>query len=255
MSDEIKVSDDGGVRTLVLNRPERRNALAVSTVDQLYAELRRAEEDSRIGAVVLTSAGDHFSAGGDADSILGTIADEADDAPTRLMHAFHRAVKAIWHSPLPVVAAVSGIVYGGAFNLALACDLVISSRDARFCQVFLRRGVVPDLGGAYLLPRLVGLQRAKELMLLAEEIDAEQAFRLGLVNTLTDTVAESRATAAKLAARLADGPRFAVAQTKKLLNDGTAGTLDTSLGLEAITQAALLRSPGARRGFEAFLAR
>ncbi|MFJ8816595.1 enoyl-CoA hydratase/isomerase family protein [Amycolatopsis thermoflava] len=255
MGEHIRVSGEGPVRTLTIDRPARRNALAASTADELAAEVRRAESDRNVGALVLTGAGGHFCAGGDADSALAAIADESDDAPERLMRAYHRAVEAIWTSPLPVIAAVSGFAYGAGFNLMLACDLVVCSADSRFCQVFLRRGVVPDFGGAYLLPRLVGMQRAKELILLAPEIDAEHAHRLGLVNEIVAEGADLPGRARELGEALAAGSRFTVAQTKKLLNASTAGTLPASLELEAITQAAVLRSSSAKRGFEAFLGR
>lgn len=247
----VTVADHGAVRTLVIDGPKRRNALAVSTVDSLTRELRRAEDDRSVGAVVLTGAAGHFSAGGDAESVLGAIADESDDATVRLMRSYHQVVETVWHSPLPVVAAVSGVAYGGAFNLALACDLVVCSEDARFCQVYLRRGVVPDMGGAYLLPRLIGMQRAKELMLLAEEIDAERAHGLGLVNAVLPTPAEALEKAQDIAATLATRPRLAVAQTKKMLNAATSGTLGSALDLEAVTWAAVLGSPSARQGFNA----
>jgi 2-(1,2-epoxy-1,2-dihydrophenyl)acetyl-CoA isomerase len=256
VSAEIEVTDEGAVRVLTINRPARRNALSVATADLLRSELDRAEADPAVGAIVLTGAGGHFSAGGDAEAILAVTeeVDEGDDAaPTRLMRAFHRLVETVWHSPLPVVAAVSGVAYGGAFNLALACDLVVCSADARFCQVFLRRGVVPDVGGAYLLPRLIGMQRAKELMLLAGEIDAVRAEELGLVNAIRADPDATRAYALELAGRLAAGPRFAIAQTKKLINGSTAGTLQSSLELEAAVQAGVLVSPTARRGFRSFL--
>lgn len=248
---EVETAERGGVRTLTINRPHRRNALTVAAAEALRAEIDRAEAD-RVGAVVLTGAGGHFSAGGDAGDILGVTAAEAEDAPTRLMRAFHRLVDTVWTVPLPVVAAVPGVAYGGAFNLALACDLVICSAEARFCQVFLRRGVVPDVGGAYLLPRLVGMQRAKELMLLTPELDAGSAHRLGLVNEVLADPAAALARAHEVAESLAAGPRFAIAQTKKLLNASTDGSLRSALDLEAAVQAGLLRSEPARRGFASF---
>jgi 2-(1,2-epoxy-1,2-dihydrophenyl)acetyl-CoA isomerase len=171
------------------------------------------------------------------------------------MRSFHRLVEAIWTSELPVVAAVAGSVYGGGFNLALACDLVVSAADARFCQVFLRRGLVPDLGGAYLLPRLVGMQRAKELMLLTSEIDAARALELGLVNEVLPSAAAARHRACELAAKLADGPRAAIGLTKKLVNASTTGTLQQSLELEAVTQSVMLRTDTVREGFEELRAR
>lgn len=246
----IIATDQGAVRTLTMNRPHRMNALDVSTMERLTVELAAARDDRSIGAVVLTGAGKHFCAGGDVESVLDAIDDTSDDAITRLMGVVHRAVQAVWHNPLPIVAAVSGVAYGGGFNLALACDLVMCSRGARFSQVYVRRGVVPDLGGAFLLPRLVGMQRAKELVLLADEIDAEHAQRLGLVTEVLPTVAETLAHAQKLAARLAEHPRFALAQAKKLLNASTAGSFDSALDLEATMWAAVL--PSARPGFDAF---
>lgn len=251
MSTVVNVIEDGPVRTLVLNGPSRHNALALSTVEQLHDEMLRAERDGA-GAVVITGAREHFSAGGDLDGALAAI---AADATAEFMRGFARMVTAVWQSPLPVVAAVSGVVFGAAFNLTLACDLVVAARTSRFCQVFQRRGLVPDAGGTYLLPRLVGMQRAKELVLLAEEIDADTAHRMGLVNTIADTADDARTQAAALAHRLADRPRLATAQTKRLLNASTTGTLQSSLELEVISQAAVLRSPETRRNFEAFLAR
>ena len=248
---DIEVTERGAVRTLTINRPHRRNAFTVAAAELLRGEIDRAEADGT-GAVVLTGADGHFSAGGDASDILDVVADQAEDAPARLMRAFHRLVDTVWTAPLPVVAAVSGVAYGGAFNLALACDLVICSADARFCQVFLRRGVVPDIGGAYLLPRLVGMQRAKELMLLTPEIDADAAHRLGLVNAVLPDPAAALTHALEVGERLAAGPRFAIAQTKKLLNASTDGSLRSALDLEAATQSVLLRSESVRRGFASY---
>lgn len=249
----VTVADEGPVRILEINRPQRRNALDLAAAEQLHTEIDRAGREG-VGAVVLAGAGEHFSAGGDADAILDIVADPDDDAPLRLMRSFHRLVEAIWSCELPIVAAVTGSAYGGAFNLALACDLVVCSADARFCQVFLRRGLVPDLGGAYLLPRLVGMQRAKELMLLTPEISASRALELGLVNVVLPSAATARARACELASQLANGPRTAIALTKKLLNASTTGTLQSALELEAVTQAVTLRTATARQGFEAFRA-
>lgn len=252
MSD-IQVADRGAVRLLTIDRPRRRNALTVAAAESLRAEIDAAESDGA-GAVVLTGAGGHFSAGGDAGAILEVVDDQAEQAAARLMRAFHRLVDAVWTAPLPVVAAVSGVAYGGAFNLALACDLVYCSADARFCQVFLRRGLVPDVGGAYLLPRLVGMQRAKELMLLTPEIDAGQAHRMGLVNAVLPDAGAALARALEVGERLSAGPRLAIAQTKTLLNTSTDGPLRSALELEAAIQAGLLRSESGRRGFARFRA-
>lgn len=253
MSD-LDVTDVGAVRVVTIDRQDRRNALSAATADELRAEVERAEAEGA-GAVVLTGAGGHFSAGGDAGAILDVLADPDDEAPVTMMRSFHRMVETVWGSPLPVVAAVSGVAYGGAFNLVLACDLVVCARDARFCQVFLRRGVVPDVGGAYLLPKLVGMQRAKELMLLTPEIDAARAYELGLVNEVLADAAAVRTRAVELATRLAEGPRYAIAATKRMLNASTTGSLHDALQLEAVSQAATLRTRTAREGFASFLER
>lgn len=251
----VTITDEQPVRILAINRPHRRNALTPEVAEQLTAAIEQAGADTRIGALVLTGEGGHFSAGGDADAIVEVIDAAAADAALRLMRTMHHLVEAVWTAELPVVAAVAGCAYGGAFNLALACDLVVCSADARFCQVFLRRGLIPDMGGAYLLPRLVGLQRAKELMLLTGEIDAWRAGELGLVNAVLPDAESARAHAVALAARLAEGPRTATALAKRLLNASTTGTLQSCLELEALTQAMALRDPAARAGFQDFRTR
>lgn len=251
---DIEVHKEGAVRVLTINRPQRRNAMTAQTVSCLYQELESAESDPEIGAVVLTGAGGHFSAGGDIDAIVQVARDGSDETPMKFMRIFHRLVETVWTSPLPVVASVSGIAYGGAFNLALACDLIVCSADARFCEVFLRRGITADLGGAYLLPRLVGMQRAKELILLTPEISALRAQELGLVNAVLPDATTALAHAIDLSAQLAAGPRFAISQTKKLLNASMDGTLQSSLNLEASVQSGLLRSNGAKSALDSFIA-
>jgi 2-(1,2-epoxy-1,2-dihydrophenyl)acetyl-CoA isomerase len=247
----ITTSDRGPVRILAVDRPARRNAMSTATAEALELALRAAADDEDVHAVVLTGTGGHFSAGGDADSILEHIAGE-DPGLLALMRAFHRLVVEIWESPLPVVAAVSGVAYGGGMNLALACDLVVMSEDARLCQIFVRRGVVPDVGGAWLLPRLVGMQRAKVLMLLAPEIDARHAERLGLANAVEPDADAALERAVELAGQLAALPAYTLAMSKKLINHSSGDDLRGSLEREAVTQAAVLRSSAATEGFEAF---
>lgn len=168
------------------------------------------------------------------------------------MATFHATIRAIWTSPLPVVAAVSGVAYGAALNLALACDLVVCSADARLCEVFLRRGLVPDLGGAYLLPRLVGLQRAKELMLFAPEFGADEARAMGLVNEVVEAGGSVRDRAVAWGTRLAAASPTAVALTKRMTNRAS-GDFDSFLDDEALSQAQALAAPEAREAFAQFL--
>jgi 2-(1,2-epoxy-1,2-dihydrophenyl)acetyl-CoA isomerase len=248
---QITVTDRGRVRVLGIDRAQRRNAIAPSTAAELEAVLRAAADDRQVGAVVITGNGGHFSAGGDAGGALEAVGSGEDTDLLALMRAYHRLVVEIWESPLPVVAAVSGSAYGGGLNLALACDLVVLSADAQLCQVFVRRGVVPDLGGAYLLPRLVGMQRAKELMLLAPVIDAARAAELGLANAVEPDPAAALEKAVDLAGQMAELPPYTVALTKKLMNHGLDADLRGALELEAVSQAAALRSSAATSAFEA----
>lgn len=248
---DIEISDRGPVRLLSIARPKQRNALSTTTVAELELALRAAADEPGVGSVVLTGIGGHFSAGGDVPTILTHVAGD-DSELLALMRAFHRLVVEVWESPLPVVAAVSGVAYGGAFNLALACDLVVLAEDARLCQVFVKRGVVPDVGGAWLLPRLVGMQRAKELMLLAPEIGAARAYELGLANEVAPDADAALARAVEMGEQLAALPAYTVALSKKLLNHSTGDDLRGSLEREAVTQAAALRSAPAVAGFEAF---
>jgi 2-(1,2-epoxy-1,2-dihydrophenyl)acetyl-CoA isomerase len=220
--------------------------------ERLAAHVEASANDQRIRAIVLTGADGHFSAGGDAQAVIDLIATGSQDAAITFMRRFHRLVTALWTSDLPVIAAVSGVAYGGGFNLALACDLIIASADARFCQVFLRRGLVPDLGGAYLLPRLVGLHRAKELMLRAQEISAQQARDMGLLSTIAADPQAALAEAIAVGAELAARPGTAISLTKRLINSTTSGTLESALEQEALSQVAALLRPGTAASFQPF---
>jgi 2-(1,2-epoxy-1,2-dihydrophenyl)acetyl-CoA isomerase len=250
-SDALGIDDDGAVRIFTITAPRKLNALSIELALTLTDELRRAQHDSAgPRAVVLCGVGENFSAGGDASSIVEAI-EGPEGSLAELMATFHGLVKTIWSSPLPVVAAVGGVVYGGGFNLALACDLVVSAADARFCQVFVDRGLVPDLGGAFFLPRLAGLQKAKEIMLFRPELSAAQAEDLGFVNQVVES-GQLRKQAVELGQRLALLPPTAVSLTKRLVNSA-AGDLPASLDLEAMAQTIALMTPRAREGFQRFL--
>lgn len=251
--DVVITADNEAVRLITINRPKRRNALNVEVVRLLVDEVTRAGVDKSVRAVVLSGAGGHFSAGGDADAVAATMDDPDPYNTVEFMRHYHAAVESIWNCPVPVVAAVTGVAYGGAFNLALACDLVVAHRDATFCQAFLKRDVVPDMGGAYLLPRLVGMQRAKDLVLRTRVLTTAAAFDLGLVCEVVDGEAAGVvAEATRVACESSSGSRSAVAMAKRLLNASTAGSLRDSLELEGTTQALALRTDAAREGFDAF---
>ncbi|TLF98267.1 enoyl-CoA hydratase [Nocardia cyriacigeorgica] len=244
----LLVEDVGNVRVLTLNRPHRKNAITMGMWAMLRDALHDAAYDRNVRALVLTGSGGAFCSGAD-------IADAADvdefPDPTRDMRAINEAVLRLHDLQVPTIAKVRGVAAGAGWNLALGCDLVVASPDARFCQIFSRRALSLDCGGSWLLPKLVGLQQAKRLALLAEMISAEEAESLGLVTWITPDD-ELDTFVSDLAARLAAGPPTALAQTKALLNDGTDHTLRDALASEARAQTINLSGRDVLEAFAAF---
>src|SRR6476660_8596274 len=221
-------SERDGVRTLTLNRPERQNALDPRLWMELADALRRLKRDRGVRALVLTGAGGAFCSGAD-------IATGEDVHPRYKLDRLTDVALALHELAVPTIAKVTGIAVGAGWNLALGCDLVVATPESQFCQVFSKRGLSVDLGGSWLLPKLVGLQQAKRLVLLADTIDADEARSLALVTWLKPA-AEIDEFVADLARRLAAGPPVALAQSKGLLNDGADATLREALANEARSQ-------------------
>jgi enoyl-CoA hydratase/carnithine racemase len=219
MSDPVLAEHHDGVTTLTLNRPEALNALTVEATAALADRLEAAAGDPRVRAVVITGAGTAFSAGGDIgflQSLPGMPASRIRDV---VYGTFQRTTRAIRAMDKPVVAAVNGAAVGAGCEIAVACDLRIASERARFGEVWVNIGCVPALGGMFLLPRIVGLAKAAELVLTGEVIDAKEALRIGLVNKVVMPPDLGQA-AHELAARLARGPARALAAAKAALNRG-----------------------------------
>jgi 2-(1,2-epoxy-1,2-dihydrophenyl)acetyl-CoA isomerase len=241
------------VAVIAMDREDRLNALGVELVDDVVAALHEVEADAEVRALVLAGAGRAFSSGGDLADIGERVAGGEAEARLEVMGSLHHLITGLRDSRLPVVAAVTGPAYGAGFSTALACDLVVASADARFCQVFVRRNLVPDLGSAWLLPRAVGIHAAKELMLLGEEIDAVRAQELGIVNRLVDTPEQALAEALGLAERMATTVPATMAMAKDLINRGQATTLEDSLRIEAHAQSIALGTPETLAAMRAFL--
>jgi len=237
------------VATVTLNRPEARNALNLEMREELEGTLAGLAAEPDVRVLVLTGAGEHFCAGGDVKFMQASRMTASEGQ--RRVEAMNRAVLALAHFRTPTIAMVDGFAVGAGCNLALACDLVIASARARFGEVFARIGLIPDGGGIYLLPRRVGLARAKELCYTAEVIEAAEAERIGLVNRVV-TVEELRAHTLALAGRIAAGPPRVLAMTKSLLNRSLALDLETTLAWEALTQGAMIESEDHREGLAAF---
>lgn len=238
----------GGVLTLTLNRPHRKNALNSELSSSLHAELTAAASDPAVRALVLTGSGGAFCSGTDLAGLSGGTASRH---PLDSLRRANELALLLHEMPIPVVAKIDGAAVGAGWNLALCCDLVVATPGSRFCQIFTKRGLSVDLGGSWLLPKLVGLQQAKRLALLADMIDVEEASRLGLV---TWVVAEDEIDdfVAALGRRLAAAPPIAIAQTKALLNEGADRTLRDALASEARAQTVNFATADAPAAFEAF---
>jgi 2-(1,2-epoxy-1,2-dihydrophenyl)acetyl-CoA isomerase len=243
----LLTSDRDGVRTLTLNRPERKNALDAQLWVELADALRATKRARDVRALVLTGAGGAFCSGAD-------ISVPEDIHPRYKLERLTDVALALHELAVPTVAKVTGIAVGAGWNLALGCDLVVATPESRFCQIFSKRGLSVDLGGSWLLPKLVGLQQAKRLVLLADMIDAEEAHQLGLV-TWVKPVGEIDAFVDGLAARLAAGPPFALAQSKALLNDGANVTLREALANEARAQPGNFATADSGEAYAAFAAK
>jgi 2-(1,2-epoxy-1,2-dihydrophenyl)acetyl-CoA isomerase len=247
---------EGGVLTLMLNRPQRLNAMSPGLIEAMIHELSRARDDADIRAVLLTGIGRGFCAGADlAGAGPGDPgADGQPDLGVAMDRRFNPLIRAMRALPKPIVAAVNGVAAGGGANLALACDIVLAARSARFDQAFVRISLIPDLGGTWFLPHTVGDARARALAMLGSSVPAEDAQRMGMVWQVVDDAALME-EAKKLAHRLAAGPTLSYAAIKQAINAAATNTLDQQLDLERDSQRALGRSADFKEGVAAFLAK
>lgn len=251
----FRYSEDDGIATITLDRPDRLNALTF----EVYAELRDlfaalATRD-QVKTVIITGAGRGFCSGGDVEAIIGELLKQ--DMPqllafTRMTGALIRNIRAV---PKPVIAAINGIAAGAGAVIALAADFRLAVPDAKLAFLFTRVGLAgADMGAAYLLPRVVGLARATEILMLGDSITAARALELGLLTTISEPEA-LMADARALAARLAAGPTFALGMTKTLLNQELDLDFTAAIEAEAQGQAICMQTPAFRAAFEAFMAR
>lgn len=247
----ILVERRDGWRLITLNRPDRLNSFNEAMHERLMAALAEAEADESCRALVLTGAGRGFCAGQD----LSTRVFEPGVAPdlTKALERFYNPlVRKLRALPMPVVCAVNGVAAGAGANVALACDVVLAARSATFIQAFARIGLVPDAGGSWVLPRLVGAARARGLALLAEPLPAETAEAWGLIWKVHDD-ARLMEEAEKLARHLATQPTVGLALTKRALDASWENSLDQQLDLERDLQGEAGRTPDYAEGVAAFL--
>lgn len=238
-----------GVVTVTLNRPEKKNAMTDTMWRELMAVLGEMAGRTEDRVLVITGAGDGFCSG--ADLGASTAPSGVGGALAR-MRLVGQAAMTLHEFPKPTIAAVNGVAVGAGCNLALGCDIVMASDRARFSEIFSKRGLVVDFGGSWLLPRLIGLHRAKELVFLADVIDAAEAERIGLVNHVIPHD-EFDGRVAEMAARLVALPPAQLAVSKKLLNQSLALSMSEALDAEATAQALMFNSRDTAEAIFAFL--
>jgi|SRR5688572_14511556 2-(1,2-epoxy-1,2-dihydrophenyl)acetyl-CoA isomerase len=249
----IEFTVDAQVAWITLNRPDARNAINDQMREELFAALTEARTNPDIRAVVLTGAGKGFCTGADLGGRGGGPV--GPGAAREMMKTrSQRLIRMLWELEKPVLAAVNGVAAGVGAHLAFACDLVIAAAEARFIEVFVRRGLALDGAGAYLLPRLIGLAKAKELVFFGDDLPADEALRIGLVNKVVPA-AELRDAARAWSTRLAQGPTFALGMSKRLLNRSLEVDLETALEDEAFAVSLVTQSEDTKEGLRAFMER
>ncbi|HEU0199879.1 MAG TPA: enoyl-CoA hydratase/isomerase family protein [Burkholderiaceae bacterium] len=248
----IRYEVSRGVATLTLNRPAQKNAIDETMRAEIAQALADLERDREVRALVVTGAGGAFCAGGDLRNIGSANLD--NEGWRRRMKAAHEWLTELITLDRPVIAAVDGVAYGAGFSLALAADFVIVSPRARFCMSFLRVGLVPDFGAFYTLPRIVGVQRAKELMLSTREVGAEEAKALGIAMEI-QPAERLLERAQALAASFVNASPMAVSMIKRALSAAPHADLQTLLEVEANAQALSFNSEQHRQAVARFLSK
>ena len=250
--DHFQFAVSEGVGTVVLNRPEQLNALTFEVYADLRDLLGELPHRGDVSVLVVTGSGRGFCSGGDVNEIIGSLQDMDSKGLLEFTRMTGSVVQRMRELPIPIIAAINGVAAGAGAVIALAADLRVMAESAAFHFLFTRVGLAgADMGAAYLLPRVVGLGRATELLLLGEAVPAHEAERIGLVNRV---VGEEGLMdeASELARKLADGPTWAIGSTKSLLTRELDMDLAASIELEAWTQALLMTGEDHHRFYEAF---
>jgi 2-(1,2-epoxy-1,2-dihydrophenyl)acetyl-CoA isomerase len=248
----IIVDFAAGVMRITLNRPDVLNSFNAQMARELRGALDDARADKTVRAVLITGAGRAFCAGQDLSDVPASTDGAAADLGLHLRGTYNALIKSIRKLELPVVCAVNGVAAGAGANLAIACDVVLASENASFIQSFAKVGLVPDSGGTFFLPRIVGLPRATALMMTADKIDARRAYEIGMVYSVCspETLQDD---AMALAAQLAAMPTRGLGLTKRALNSSLTNDLEAQLELEAELQSEAGRTHDFAEGVRSFL--
>jgi 2-(1,2-epoxy-1,2-dihydrophenyl)acetyl-CoA isomerase len=243
----VLVDDDGAVRTITLNRPQKRNAIDIELRVALAEAIESADRDPDIRVIIVTGAGPAFCSGGDISTMQRMPAGRALER----IELAQRVIRAIWNTQKPVLAAVEGSAYGAGTALAAACDRVVAARDATFATTFTNIGVAGDMGIFVSLPARVGLARARQMLMLAEPITAPEALAIGLIDAVVEP-GEALESARRDARQLAAGPAQAYGVIKALLNDPGGVNPFELLAREAVCQSELFDTDDFAEGIAAF---
>ncbi len=249
MSYETIIYDkESGLATITLNRPQSLNAFVPQMNSEVLEALKAGERDKEVRCLMITGAGRAFCAGQD---LKGRTPEQKGSLGASLREKYNPMIRQIRQMEKIVIAAVNGVAAGAGCNLALACDLRVASEEAKFIQSFVRVGLAPDSGGSFILPRLVGLSKAMELLLLGDTLDAHEAQRIGLVARVFPG-AEFAKSAKEIGARVAGAPR-GIGLIKRAVNHANLSNLETDLEYEAFLQEIAGRSSDYDEGVRAFL--
>lgn len=247
----IIVKNENGVSTITINRAAKGNTLTLETYDEIAGAVRAANRGAGIGAIVLAGEGADFSLGVDV-AVLDAMAPLSDEEKLGVMHRVQQLALAVHNSARPVVAKVRGRAMGAGCDLALVCDIVIAEEGASFGEMYVNLALVPDGGGTWLVPRLVGLARAKEMIFTGKNIDAREAERIGLINYAVKAEELDEFTN-QFARKLAKGPSEALAASKAAIHAALTADLETALRAEAKAQIEMFKTEKHKKRVKAFL--
>ncbi len=255
MNSFLRYDQTGSIVTLTMNQPDTRNVLTGNTaVEEFVAACARINADASVRAVIVTGAGTAFSAGGNVRDMQRYFKDDID--PVKIREEYRNGIQrlplALYNLDVPTIAAVNGHAIGAGCDLACMCDIRIASDSARFAESFVKVGIIPGDGGAWLLPRVVGMSKAAEMAFTGEAIDAREALACGLVSQVVPS-AELLAAANKLAQRIAVNPGNTLRMTKRLLREGQHSRLESLLEISASFQALAHKTPQHREAVMAFV--
>ena len=248
----LEFSIDEGLAILILNRPDRLNSFTAEMHQEVKQVFKTIKRDNSVRCLMITGNGRGFCAGQDLGDRSVSAADEAPDLSASIEQNYNPMIRTITGLKMPVICAVNGVAAGAGANIALACDLVLAAKSASFIQSFNKLGLVPDSGGTWILPKLVGQARAMSLCLLGTKVSADDALNMGMISQVLDDD-ELLDAATKLGQQLAKAPTMGLALIKRAIHASAENTFDQQLDLERDLQGIAGRSDDYREGVAAFM--